>query len=118
MLPWARKSLIPLLSLILLMNPVWRVSTQTGYPNEPVQAQSSLTYIVDRLTDSNPDGGGEGSGLMGDLRSAMTTALLSGVSRPRVLLELREGFETEVADRARCSNYGYSTYPGARVPRN
>jgi hypothetical protein len=32
------------------------------------------TYLVDRLTDANPAGGGEGTGLAGDLRYAITNA--------------------------------------------
>jgi hypothetical protein len=32
------------------------------------------TYLVDRLTDANPGGGGQGSGLAGDLRYAITQA--------------------------------------------
>jgi hypothetical protein len=32
------------------------------------------TYVVDRLTDTNPSGGGQGSGLAGDLRYAITNA--------------------------------------------
>jgi hypothetical protein len=32
------------------------------------------TFLVDRLTDANPNGGGEGSGLAGDLRYAITQA--------------------------------------------
>ena len=32
------------------------------------------TFVVDRLTDANPTGGGEGSGLAGDLRYAITNA--------------------------------------------
>lgn len=37
----------------------------------PVEADS---YIVDRLTDAAPDSGGEGSGLVGDLRYVITNA--------------------------------------------
>jgi hypothetical protein len=35
---------------------------------------AASTYVVDRLTDNNPTGGGEGSGLTGDLRYAVTNA--------------------------------------------
>jgi hypothetical protein len=38
------------------------------------QSQSNSTYIVDRLTDTNSAGGGEGTGLIGDLRYALTNA--------------------------------------------
>ena len=34
----------------------------------------AATYVVDRLTDANPGGGGEGSNLAGDLRFAVTHA--------------------------------------------
>jgi len=37
-------------------------------------AQNSLTYTVDRLTDNGSDGIGEGAGLTGDLRYAITNA--------------------------------------------
>jgi len=39
--------------------------------NSPSEAAS---YLVDRLTDANPGGGGEGSNLAGDLRFAVTHA--------------------------------------------
>src|SRR4030095_14222778 len=34
----------------------------------------AATYLVDRLTDANPAGGGEGAGLAGDLRFCLTSA--------------------------------------------
>src|SRR5438552_13917619 len=37
-------------------------------------AQGAATYVVDRLTDGNATGGGQGSGLAGDLRYALSNA--------------------------------------------
>ena len=34
----------------------------------------AATYLVDRLSDADPAGGGEGSGLAGDLRFCLTNA--------------------------------------------
>ena len=34
----------------------------------------AATYLVDRLSDADPAGGGEGSGLAGDLRFCLTHA--------------------------------------------
>jgi len=65
MKPGARSLLVVLLSLV--------VSTSAG-SFRFLQAQSNLTYTVDRLTDAKPDGGGEGSGLTGDLRYTITNA--------------------------------------------
>lgn len=39
-----------------------------------VRADGGSTYVVDRLSDANPTGGGEGSALAGDLRYAISNA--------------------------------------------
>jgi hypothetical protein len=41
---------------------------------------ASGSFLVDRLTDNNPAGGGEGSGFMGDLRFCMAQANILGGS--------------------------------------
>ena len=43
-------------------------------PAEAGALSPVLTYVVDRLTDANHIGGGQGSGLTGDLRYAITNA--------------------------------------------
>jgi hypothetical protein len=48
------------------------VSILVGLGGAPSEAS---TYVVDRLTDSNPSGGGAGSGQAGDLRFAITHAV-------------------------------------------
>ncbi len=39
-----------------------------------ISTQNSLTYTVDRLVDADPAGGGQGAGMSGDLRYAITNA--------------------------------------------
>ncbi len=76
---WAGISSIAFLVLVVGMDPISLRSVQSEFSNHlPISgrklAQSDLTYMVDRLTDTDPTGGGEGLGLTGDLRYSIINA--------------------------------------------
>ena len=75
---WVRKSFIAFFSFVLVVYPESRRVVKIESPDEIhtsvlSPAQSGLTYLVDRITDASATGG-EGSGLTGDLRYAITRA--------------------------------------------
>ena len=71
MRPYLRKLFLSLWSVVLLTYPLSFGEFAAG---GQIPAQISQTYIVDRLTDANPASGGQGTGLTGDLRYALTQA--------------------------------------------
>jgi hypothetical protein len=76
---WTKSFCIVLLSLMVTINLGESKFTHPQSYKEITQiekapAQDSSTYTVDRLTDSNSDGEGDGSGLAGDLHYAVANA--------------------------------------------